>query len=322
MPGDNRPSARGGTTSVAQETMLQRALAILSVAAEISSDRDPVALPMHAARCLHRQLGLQAVSILLPDPATGNLNYRAEIGVPPGVKQLGFRQSGTTRTVFKTGIPQFVENVLQDPATNPGIRTYFRSFACLPLDCDGNRLGLVFVNYREPHAFDALERQILKTYAGQIAIALERASTPCGPGGKDVRPNQVRLVADLLGGLAGDAQAKPAHSVFACGPFQFDFAARTAYRDGRPLDFKTREMSILEILVTDPGRTHSRSELLRLAWEADARPGPRTVDVHVASLRKKLGDYGKRKLIATVGGQGYRWTEWQAGWPGTPPWAD
>jgi DNA-binding response OmpR family regulator len=94
-----------------------------------------------------------------------------------------------------------------------------------------------------------------------------------------------------------------------CGPFRFDFAAMTATRDGRSLDLTAREMRILEILVTYPGRTHSRSDLLRLAWESDARPSPRTVDVHVANLRKKLGDETAHRLIATVGGEGYRWTE-------------
>ena len=102
--------------------------------------------------------------------------------------------------------------------------------------------------------------------------------------------------------------AEPARSV-TCGPFQFDFSALTAARDGRSLDLTGREMRILEILVTYPGHTHSRSDLLRLAWEADARPSPRTVDVHVANLRKKLGDDERHRLIATVGGEGYRWTE-------------
>ncbi len=93
------------------------------------------------------------------------------------------------------------------------------------------------------------------------------------------------------------------------GPFRFNIPALEVSREGRPLDLTPREFRLLEILVTHPGRTHSRNELLQLAWEADARPSPRTVDVHVANLRKKLEDVEGHTWIATVGREGYRWTE-------------
>ncbi len=97
-------------------------------------------------------------------------------------------------------------------------------------------------------------------------------------------------------------------TILKSGPFRFDLAALSAERDGRPLDLTPREFRLLETLITHPGRTHSRQELLQQAWEPDARPSPRTVDVHVANLRRKLGDEDKRGIIATVGGEGYRWT--------------
>lgn len=92
------------------------------------------------------------------------------------------------------------------------------------------------------------------------------------------------------------------------GAYLFDLTAMEARRDNRPLELTPREFRLLEILITHPGRTHSRTELLEQAWGADARPTPRTVDVHIANLRKKLGDDEKKNLIATVGGEGYRWT--------------
>src|SRR5690242_14654462 len=81
----------------------------------------------------------------------------------------------------------------------------------------------------------------------------------------------------------------------------------TATREEQIMDLTPREFRLLEILITHAGRTHSRSELLQLAWEQDAQPTPRTVDVHIANLRKKLGDDGGKPYIATVGGEGYRW---------------
>ncbi len=91
------------------------------------------------------------------------------------------------------------------------------------------------------------------------------------------------------------------------GPFRFDLPRLEATREEQIMDLTPREFRLLEILITHPGRTHSRSELLQLAWEQDAQPTPRTVDVHIANLRKKLGDEGGKPYIATVGGEGYRW---------------
>ena len=91
------------------------------------------------------------------------------------------------------------------------------------------------------------------------------------------------------------------------GPFRFDLPRLEARRDDRMLELTPREFRLLEILITHAGRTHSRKELLQLAWERDARPSARTVDVHIANLRKKLGEEDGAPWIATVGGEGYRW---------------
>jgi DNA-binding response OmpR family regulator len=91
------------------------------------------------------------------------------------------------------------------------------------------------------------------------------------------------------------------------GPFQFNLPRLEARRDGRPLELTPREFRLLEILITHAGRTHSRKELLQLAWEPDARPSARTVDVHIANLRRKLGEEVGAPWITTVGGEGYRW---------------
>jgi two-component system phosphate regulon response regulator PhoB len=91
------------------------------------------------------------------------------------------------------------------------------------------------------------------------------------------------------------------------GPFRFDLPRLEARREGRLLELTPREFRLLEILITHAGRTHSRKELLQLAWESDARPSARTVDVHIANLRRKLGEELGSPWITTVGGEGYRW---------------
>ena len=103
------------------------------------------------------------------------------------------------------------------------------------------------------------------------------------------------------------------------GPFRFDLPRLEARRDGKPLELTPREFRLLEILITHAGRTHSRKELLQLAWEPDARPSARTVDVHIANLRKKLGEEQGKPWITTVGGEGYRWITPVETEPGPPP---
>lgn len=102
------------------------------------------------------------------------------------------------------------------------------------------------------------------------------------------------------------APARPAQ--LRTGPFRIDLGRRTVRRGQKEIKLAHREFRLLEVLVAKPGRTHSRQELVNLAWEPDGRPGPRTVDVHIAGLRRKLGEDEKHPFILTVEGVGYCWT--------------
>jgi two-component system, OmpR family, response regulator MprA len=93
----------------------------------------------------------------------------------------------------------------------------------------------------------------------------------------------------------------------ASGAFVLNAQSLAATLDGVPLDLTPREFRILELLVTHAGSTLSREEILMSAWPSDARPSMRTVDTHIKNLRKKL-EHDGQDPIATVGGEGYRWT--------------
>lgn len=123
-----------------------------------------------------------------------------------------------------------------------------------------------------------------------------------------VKPFSVLELIARIKAILRRTHVQDKHCVIQTGSFRLDFAAMKAFKDGSPLDLTSRELRILEILVAHPGRTYSRNDLLQLAWEVGARPTPRTVDVHIANLRRKLGDDDKRGLITTVEGEGYRWT--------------
>jgi DNA-binding response OmpR family regulator len=85
---------------------------------------------------------------------------------------------------------------------------------------------------------------------------------------------------------------------------QVDAAGRTVEVRGAPVRLTTREFDLLHFLLTHPGRVFSRSELLRQVWDYDFEGYDRTVDAHVARLRRKLGDPGD--WIETAWGVGYK----------------
>lgn len=81
---------------------------------------------------------------------------------------------------------------------------------------------------------------------------------------------------------------------------------RTQHRvtvDGQPVELTAKEFDLLAVLAEEPGRAVPRQELFARVWDPVWIGTGKTLDVHVASLRKKLGD---AELIETVRGVGYR----------------
>lgn len=72
------------------------------------------------------------------------------------------------------------------------------------------------------------------------------------------------------------------------------------------LDLGPIEFRLLHLLMTHPDRVYGREQLLDLVWGTNINVGPRTVDMHVSSLRKCLEATGHNRLIQTVRGTGYR----------------
>ncbi len=108
----------------------------------------------------------------------------------------------------------------------------------------------------------------------------------------------LRRAGSGAGGNAGD-------SVLAVGDVELDRAARSVRVGGEPVELTGREFDLLAALLAHPGVVLSRDRLLELAWQGDFPGGTRTVDVHVAQLRAKLG---RPDFVATVRGAGYKVT--------------
>jgi two-component system alkaline phosphatase synthesis response regulator PhoP len=93
---------------------------------------------------------------------------------------------------------------------------------------------------------------------------------------------------------------KPIHR----GDLTIDPVSREVSVASRILDLRTQEFDLLLTLAEQPGRVFSREQLLQLAWGFDFYGQTRTVDVHIAHLRKKIE--GATVKIETVTGVGYK----------------
>jgi DNA-binding response OmpR family regulator len=87
------------------------------------------------------------------------------------------------------------------------------------------------------------------------------------------------------------------------GPLMLDVGARRVEMNGRPVALTGKEFDILVCLASEPGRVVTREEIFDRAWDVNWYGPMKVLDVHVASLRRKLGD---ASLIETVYGRGFR----------------
>lgn len=105
---------------------------------------------------------------------------------------------------------------------------------------------------------------------------------------------------------ASAASAAPDEEAYA-GPVRIDATRRTASVGGVALDLTYLEFELLAHLVAHPHRVHTRDQLVTTVWGYGHVGDGRTVDVHVARLRRKLGaEY--RRSIQTVRRVGYKYT--------------
>ena len=87
------------------------------------------------------------------------------------------------------------------------------------------------------------------------------------------------------------------------GDIELNAAAREVRVAGRSVDLRAKEFDLLAFLMENRGVVVSRDTLLDRVWGMEYAGGSRTVDVHVAQLRSKLG---RPSLIRTIRGAGYK----------------
>jgi len=115
-----------------------------------------------------------------------------------------------------------------------------------------------------------------------------------------VKPFSVRELAARIRAVARRRRVDPPTET---GRLVIDRSQRRVMIEGVEAELTAKEFDLLAVLAEEPGRAVTRQELFSRVWDPVWIGTGKTLDVHVASLRKKLGD---ASLIETVRGVGYR----------------
>ena len=118
---------------------------------------------------------------------------------------------------------------------------------------------------------------------------------------------RVRAVLRRLPGERGPEEIKH-------GELTMNFLKREVYFVGKPLNLTPVEFKLLAVLIKEPGRVFSRTQLIEKALGYDFKGFDRTIDVHILNLRRKLEpDPDHPRYVKTVYGAGYKLSEVESG---------
>lgn len=104
--------------------------------------------------------------------------------------------------------------------------------------------------------------------------------------------------------LRRSGRAAEKQQLIRVGGLEMNLGEHSVTADGIRIQLTLKEFELLRTFMTSPGRAFTREQLLSSVWSEDFLGETRTVDVHVGTLRQKLGSCGK--YIRTVRGVGYR----------------
>jgi two-component system, OmpR family, response regulator RegX3 len=122
-----------------------------------------------------------------------------------------------------------------------------------------------------------------------------------------VKPFAVGEVISRIRAVLRRGRAAPPPGVVSAREIRVDLGARRAWRGEHELELTRKEFDLLARLVKDAGRVVSRETLMSEVWDENWFGSTKTLDVHIAGLRRKLGDRDSTSgHIQTVRGVGFR----------------
>ena len=120
------------------------------------------------------------------------------------------------------------------------------------------------------------------------------------------KPFSLRELLARIKAVTRRGVVQSSQTTFKCGLVVLDTASRRVTLGGSEIILTAKEFDLLEYLVRDPGRVHRRQEIMESVWDMNWYGPTKTLDVHIASLRRKLGS---PDWIESVRGVGFRFVE-------------
>jgi DNA-binding response OmpR family regulator len=118
-----------------------------------------------------------------------------------------------------------------------------------------------------------------------------------------VKPYGLRELVARIRAVLRRAETASVDGRLSVGDLEIDTRARRASVDGSELGLTPKEFDLLALLAADPGAAVTRERIFEEVWGTRWYGSRKTIDVHVAALRRKLGDPG---WIETIRGIGFR----------------
>ena len=107
-----------------------------------------------------------------------------------------------------------------------------------------------------------------------------------------------------------NGQQQVFNPVLSTGPYTLNIATYQFKVNEDAVDLTSIEFELLKLLMANPGQVIKRDRILKEIWGEDIYVSSRTVDAHIAKLRKKMGDKGEQQWIKCMRGIGYKFIEY------------
>ena len=107
-------------------------------------------------------------------------------------------------------------------------------------------------------------------------------------------------------GRRGRTQIQPEKTLLVVADLELNLETMRVSRSGKAIILTARELALLELMMSAPGRLFSRERILANVWGSSEDPLTNIVDVYIKRLRDKIDEGHERSLIHTMRGMGYR----------------